>query len=746
MHLSDALVILRKKLWLIVGCVVVGVGLAVLLTSLMQRRFSSTVTIEVHKEGGTSLSLEDLSGAGQQLIGGDQLSVDLLTQQAVIGNENIAMKVLEDLGLTNSQPFLALRPANATASGQSLLETDPTYRDSAVNLFQSRLKITLVKGTRLVNVTYTDADPKQAARVANAVVEAYLISSTQQRYDATSKTSAWLTNQLSDLKNKVAESQRRVDDFRQKVGIIGAPTMSSAGSPQVGSDLGSVELARLNDLNAQLTAAETVRIAAEAAYRMTQSRDADVVLGIDSSQLNGAPGALASLDTVRLHQLRTQTGQLEVQISAETQKYGPRNPAILSLKSELAELQRQTNEEISRVGNQAARNLDLARKTEDGLLQSVDREKLRLGHMTTSADQLLLLEQEETSNRTLYQDLYGKLEAANILAGAKSSNVTIVNPARVPSGPSRPQPVQNIALGFLAGLATGLFLAFATAYHNDVLSTPEEVASLTSLPLLGLVPQAGKRRRWAYAYPYAPTKKADAAAESEGKFAWVLKAPRSVVAEACRQIRTAILLSRAEQPRTLLFTSSFSGEGKSTLTSNMAFAFGLQGSRVLLMDADMRRPTLHTKLGLTNGSGLSQCLTSDIDPASVIQVHPDMDKVHVMTSGPVPPAPSELLGSPRFVKLLEQMKKEYDYVFIDSPPVLLVTDAVLTSTLVDGVILVVRSGVTRRTPLRRALEQLAPSRNRLLGLILNAADIESSEFGGGYKYYGDSTYYEDSDA
>jgi capsular exopolysaccharide synthesis family protein len=744
MHLTDALVILRKNLWLVLGCVVLGVALAALLTSLMQRRYSSTVTIEVHKEGGTSLSLEDLSGVGQQMIGGDQLSVDLLTQQAVIGNENIALKVLEDLNLTDGQPFLALHPAGAAASGRSLLESNPSYRDSAVRLFQSRLKISLVKGTRLVGVTYTDADPQQAARIANAVVEAYLIASTQQRYDATSKTSAWLTDQLTDLKDKVSNSQQRVDDFRQKVGIIGAPTISGTGSNQVGSDLGSVELARLNDLNGQLTSAETQRIAAEAVFRMTQSRDADVVLGIDSSQLNGASASFGSLDTTRLHQLRAQGGQIEVQISSETQKYGAQNPVILALRSQLAEVQRQTNEEIERIGKQARRNLELAQSTEEGLRRSVEREKQRLGQMTSSADQLLLLEQEEISNRTLYQDLYGKLEAANILAGAKSSNVTIVNPARVPSGPSRPQPVQNIALGLLGGLATGLFLAFAMAYHNDVLTTPEDLAPLTGLPLLGLVPQAGKRRRWSSAYPYGSSK-TDAPTETESRFAWVLRSPRSVVAEACRQIRTAILLSRAEQPRTLLFTSSFSGEGKSTLTSNMAFAFGLQGSRVLLVDADMRRPTLHAKLGLPNAVGLSQCLTSDIDPATVIQPHPDMDTVHVMTSGPVPPAPSELLGSPRFAALLDRMKHEYDYVFIDSPPVLLVTDAVLTSTLVDGVILVVRSGVTRRAPLRRALEQLAPSRKRLLGLILNAADIQSSEFGGGYKYYGDSTYYENSD-
>lgn len=740
MHLSDALLVIRKKKWLVIGCTVLGLALAIAATTLMQRRYSSTVTIEVHKEGN-GLSLEDLSGVGQELIGGDQLSVDLLTQQAEIGNENIAIKVLEDkdLHLTEAEPFNRLGSAFERGTGNRRLDFDPEYRDSAVRLFQSRLKINIVKGTRLITVTYTDANPRTAANVANAVVDEYLLASTQQRYTATSKTSAWLRTQLSDLKDRVTTSQKHVDEFKQKQGFIGTPA-ASLSRDGASEGLSSIELGRFSSLNSQLTSAEASRIAAEAIYHLSQSDDADVVLGIESSQLNGGVAGVPVLDVSRLRQLRTEAGQLDLQRSADVLKYGAKNPVIEVSINQVKEVNRQIKEEIVRIGKQASRNLEVARSTEDGLRQSVEHEKSRLGRLTSTEDELLPLEQEEISSRTLYQTLYGKLEAANILAGAKSANITIVNEARAPAGPSRPNPVQNAALGFLAGLFIGLFLAFGIEYQNDLLTTPEDLLVESQIPLLGLVPKAGGRQRRAYGASEAT----EAAAGTTGLFAWVLRSPKSAVSEACRQIRTSILLSRSTCPRTLLFTSPLSGDGKSTLTSNMAFTFALQGNRVLLVDCDMRRPTLHTRLDLTNERGLSQCLTSDIDPTTVIQPHPAMGEVHVLTSGPIPPAPSELLGSSRFKSLLAWASEHYDFVFLDSPPVLLVTDAVLISTMVDGVILIVRSGVTRKGPFERALQMLSHSQNHLLGTILNAADVRGSDFGGGYKYYVGNAYYGDS--
>ena len=751
MHLSDALVVIRKKLWLITIWTFCGLVLALVATWLTQKRYSPTVTIEVHKEGGNSFSLDDLSGISSQLGGGDQMSVDLLTQQMIIGNENVAIKVMEDLSLAKHEPFVSLlEKSGAASSGNPSLEGDPVLRDRAVRLFQSRLRVTLVKGTRLIDVTYTDQDPRQAALVANAVVEAYVIEATQQRYDATSKTSSWLTNQLSDLKAKVSESQKEVSDFRQKAGLFGAsPVIDTRHGAGGGSSLpyDNLELERLTDMNRQLTAAEVNRISDEAIYRMTQSQNVDVLLGLESSTLaSGIHGESifsgGSQDMTTLKQLRAQAGQIKLELAANTTKYGVRNPIIVELRSQLSELDVQMTAEMRRVGLQAKNHFELAAATENSIRKTVEAEKQKISKLNNSADQLLLLQQEEASKRTLYQDLYSKLEAANVIAGVKSSNVTIVNPARIPASPSKPQPIQNVGLGILAGLAAGLFSAFASDFRNDAITTPDDLAGQTGHALLGLVPLVSRKSKIKGA-----TSDPGVAGQPDKSLpaAWVLRAPRSSTAEAYRQIRTAIFLSRPSQPpKTILFASSLSGDGKTTTCYNAGFAFALQGSRVLLIDADMRKPSLHAVLQLPNDRGLSQCLSSNLDPETVIHQHRDLENVYVLTSGPLPPTPSELLGSARFGELLETLKSSFDFIFIDAPPTLMVTDSVLIAQQVDGIVLIIRAGITRRAYLRRALELLSSSRHKLLGVILNAADLRSAEYGSAYKYYGDRTYYGDS--
>ena len=746
MHLTDALLVIRGKAWLIAACTVCGVLLGLLATWTTQKRYSSTVTIEVHKEGGNSLSLDDLSGIGSQLGGADQLSVDLLTQQMVIGNENTALKVIESLSLWEYEPFASAIKGRSGGSAATL-EEDPAARDRAVRLFQSRLRITLVKGTRLLDVTYTDADPKLAARVANAVIDAYVIEAAQQRYDATARTSTWLTNQLSDLKMKVSQSQKEVSDFRRKTGLLGTSKVEGGPSGEgVRLEYGSLELDRLGDLNRQLTAAEIARISSEALYRITDSQNADLFLGLESSQLAASASgrafsSSASQDISRLKELRNEQGQIKVELASNKAKYAARNPTVVELENRLAELNRQIADEMRRISRQAKNDFDLAASTENSIRQSVDREKQKVSQLNNSEDQLALLQQEEISSRALYQDLYSKLEAANVIAGVKSSNVTVVNPARVSAIPSRPVPLQNVGLGFLAGLAIGLFGAFATNYRNDTIATPNDISSESGLALLGLVPLFKRPIRLR-----RTTGSTDTSTGGQPPSAWVLRSPQSATAEAYRQIRTAILLSRpSSPPKTVLFASSLSGDGKTTTCYNSGFSFALQGSRVLLIDADMRKPSLHRELNLPNEMGLSQCLSSDLDPRSVVQQQRDLANLFVITSGPVPPAPSELLGSKRFVDMLRSLENDFDFIFIDGPPILMVTDSVLIGQLVDGIVLVVRSGVTRQVFLRRVLDLLSASRQKLLGIVLNAADVSSAEYRSMYGYYGDGTYYRQND-
>ena len=747
-HLIDALYVIRKKKWLLISSVSLGLVLALLVTWGTERRYSSTVTIQIHKESGSALSLDDLGGVAQQIGIGDEVSVELLTDQTVIGNDNIAIKVIENLSLAGREPFVSLKHSAAlNVSGASAWENDFDFRDSVIQLFESRLRVTVVKGTRLIDVTYTDKDPQLAAAVANAVVEAYLNETTQQRYDATSKTSHWLTNQISDLKAKVSESQKEVNDFREKAGILGvSPVVDSTHGAQNSPAYDNAELDHLSDLNRQLTQAEMARISAEAVYQLSQTQNADVILGVASSRgTDGTSGGAslfspASEDIDVLKQLRLQEGKVKLELASNINKYGAKNPIIVALRSQLSEVDLQISQEMQRINQQAKNNFDLAVTTEKSVRASVEKEKGKIEQLNNSADQLLMLQQEEASNRTLYENLYGKLEAARVLSGSQSSNVTIVNPARVPSRPSRPRPVENVGMGLLAGLMLGLFAVFASNTRDDAISTPDDIAMVEGASMLGLVPLFD-RRSTSKGMPVAYGSEVDTPTNHISA-AWVLRSPKSVIAESYRQIRTAILLSRpGRPPQTILFASSLSGDGKTTTCFNTGFAFGLQGSRILLIDADLRRPSLHLRLDLPNESGLSQCLSSDLDPMTVIQRHRDLENVSILTAGPIPPMPSELLGSKKFVSLLESLKTHFDFIFIDAPPILVVTDAVVIAQAVDGVILVVKSGVTRRFFLRRVFDLLGASRNKVLGVTLNAVDVRSSEYNSSYGYYGDRNYY-----
>lgn len=743
---SEIYFVLRRRRIFVLAWMAAGMLAALLLTTISHKRYSSTVTIQLLKEGDSAFGLDDLSGLSSQIISGDSMTVDLLTQQAVIGNENVALKVIQDLGLVNREPFRSLFPKGVSyPAGSSPLDI-PEVREKAVKLFQSRLRVTVVKGTRLIDVTYTDPDPRQATAVANAVVEAYVIEVTQQRYDATSKTSRWLTNQISDLKSRVTDSQKRVNEFRQKTGLVGAPSLLDVQHGMGGEqNIDSVELDRLTDLNRQLTAAEVNRISDDAIYRLTDGGDAQAFLGLAAqSAPNASGGSLvdaANLDIGHLKQLRTAEDQVNVEIASETAKYGPKNPIIVALRRQSAELELQMRQEMTRLHSEAKQNLELATATEAALARSVEAEKRRIAQLNNNADQLLLLQQEEASNRALYESLYSKLEAADVLAGAKSSNVTIVNPARVPARPSYPRPIENLGLGLLAGLAVGVFGAFAKEYRNDSIATPEELSAASGIGLIGLVPLFGRQKR-SRSGSDAVSRSDQARVDSP---AWVIRAPRSATAEAYRQIRTAILLSRPSQPpKTILFASSLSGDGKTTSCFNTACAFALQGSRVLLVDADLRKPSLHSMLQMKNESGLSNCLSSHESPLSVVLQHSDLQSLHIMTAGPIPPDPSELLSSKRFGEVLRQLEENFDFVFIDAPPVLMVTDPVVMAQNVDGVVLVIRAGVTRRSFLRRALDLLASSRSKVLGAVLNAADVHSSEYNAAYGYYGDRSYYHES--
>jgi len=749
--LRDIVLILRRRKVIILAAFALGVALASYSALTAPRLYSSTSTIEVNKESGNALGLEDLSGMSS-LGGGDQLNVDLMTQVAVITDENTILAVIAQLRLDSMPPYAILAVKNGKETPLSRerglpLEKAPNQRARLLGMFKSRLAVKIVKGTRLISITYTDTDPNRSTAIANAVVDAYVNEYTQARYQASSKTSSWLGNQLADLKDKVSSSQEKAETFQREAGLVGMASMqaSSEGgrSGASGTSPDNVPLERLLDLNKDLTNAEVSRIAKEAAYHMTETQDPDVVLGVGSSSLASDLGSNSVLsagspDLQLLQKLREQRAQLGVELAASNTKYGAKNPAVLQLHNQENALDGQIRAEMERIRTRAKNDLALATLSENGIRQRISAQEQEVNKTSAKEDQLLLLQEEALSSREIYQNLYSKLEEASVTAGMKASNITLVSPARNAAVPSSPKVKVIVGMGGLLGLLFGLIVAFLWDYFDDSVTTAEQIEHLTSVPVIGVIPDYARKQGVVSNYGFS----SGAPQPEESKsHAWVLRSPQSRIAEAYRSFRTAILLSRAEQPpKVILITSGSPGEGKSTTCFNAAASFAIQGARVLYIDADLRRSTACKFFNCSNGVGLTNCLTSGVPYETALKQSSEIETLYLLPSGYTAPNPSELLGSARFASLLEELKKNFEYIFIDSPPVLLVTDAQLISPLVDGYVIILRSGKTTKRLLTRCLALLGASKTSALGIVLNGIDAKSSAYSG-YGYYGKGSYY-----
>lgn len=746
LELRDLVLIFRRRKGIIAAALAVGIALAAVFLLLSQKQYSSTATIEINKENSNELGMVDLSGIESGLGGDNEINMELLTEESVIQSDNTALSVIQRLGLESVSPYAIPAGDDKNNSGLAQehglpLDKAPLRRDRILHMFRSRLHVSLVKGTRLINITYTDTDAARSTVIANAVVEAYMNEYTEARYQASSRASSWLTNQLADLKDRVAASQAKADQFQRESGLTGMTLSAIGQKPGETSAVPSsdnVPLERLLELNRDLTSAEVARIANEAVYRMTETQDPDVVLGIGSTSLASSLGPNSPLspgssDLTLLQQLRQQQAQLKVQMAASSVKYGDMNPAMTQLRNEEQALDAQIAQELTRIRTLAKNNLSLSTLAEQGIQEQVSKQEQSVNTVAEKADQLVLLQEEALSSREIYQDLYAKLEEASVTAGIKASNVTLVDPARVSAHPSSPKGRLVLGMGGLLGLVLGIMAAFLWDYFDDSIVSLEQAEQISGLPVLGAIPDFNQKQGGISRYGFTSRSQEPGDAKETS---WLLRAPRSHIAEAYRSLRTALLLSRAEKPpKIILVMSGSPGEGKSTTCLNTAAAFAVQGDRVLYVDADMRHSRGQDYFHCANDAGLSNCLTSGMPFEKALRPYPGIDTLFLLPAGPYPPNPSELLGSKRFVDLLEELKTHFDYIFIDSPPILLVTDAQLLSLRADGIISVVRSKKTTKRALQRMLSMMRTPGALSLGIVVNALSASSASYSG-YGYYG----------
>jgi polysaccharide biosynthesis transport protein len=753
--LRDVIRVLRKRRGLILLWALGCLALVCLYCAIARNTYTSTATLLVDKQNQNSLAagaMEALASLG----GEDDLKTELTTHATVLESDTTTLRVIHRLHLDKIyayQPGLFGWNREIKAELGQPLERATATRERLLSKVEKKLKVEPQQDTRLITVQFTDPDPQRAADVANAFVEEYIQEYLETHFDATARASDWLNGQLDNLKARVADSQQKLSDYESKTGLSvlmlgmagggggsGQMGMGGGGALSTGGGFHIPAVDKLAALNEELTEAEADRITKEAIYQLTQTQSPEVVLGLGSSPLAAAGGSTVINEgqglTV-LQGLRAQEAAVRMQYGDLASKYGANNPHLAELQGQINELEKSITEELKRINQRAKNDLDLAQRTEDGLRKAYNNQQVEVNKLNDNTIELEVLAGEALSNRELYDELYTRLQEAQIQAGVSATNLDLVDEARPTSIPTNPNWRLYPAIALAAGLFLGIAAAFMRENLDESIVTPDQVQKTGLMPVLSDIPlirsedlQRGKQGE---GLPQG----VDPLEQS-----LLLTKPNAPAAEAYRALRTAIQLSIVDNPlHVLLITSPLGGDGKTTISYNLAVAFAQHGRKVLLLDADMRKPSVHTLFRASKNEGLSEVLTGSVPFSRAIRPHDYLKNLFLLPSGITPPNPAELLDSRRFDTLLEEAKSQFDLVVIDSPPVLMVTDPVILSTRADGTIVVLRSQKTTRPVLKRAVEVLGHSPGRKLGFVINGMDTKSVEYYYSYGYYGDNKYY-----
>lgn len=592
-----------------------------------------------------------------------------------------------------------------------------TVNPSLIDTYKGMLQIEPLPRTRLVYIGFNTPDPGLSATMANAHAEAYVGQGIRLRTQANQEAQRFLETKLTELKARVEESEQALNEFRRGKGILSLDSKEN------------IVVERLADLNRRLTEAEADRIGLEAQVRLIKRRAYDSLPAVISSGL--------------IQGLRAQLVRFEGEYAQLASQFKSGYPRLAQLKAQMDETRSRLKQEIDIVVEGINSAYFAAAGKENQLRAEMDKQKAETLALKDAAVEYAILAREVDTNKQLYDSVLGRMKEIGVAAEVRASNVSIIDVAEAPGRPSWPRKQLSLLIAAFVGLMGGLGLAFFFEYLDNTLKNPEEAERYLRLPSLAVVPdflslpkarRNGKQRMSRQEFILnsklcVPSKKVALSGP-----------PLSVVTEAYRKLRTSIFLSRpGEPPKTILFTSGTNGEGKTTTVANTAIMFAQSGLRVLVIDADLHRASCHKALKVRNGRGLTDFLTGQEALERVIKPT-SISNLFVLSCGSTPPNPTELIGSKKMHETLMLLKDSYDYILIDSPPVMPVSDAVILSTMVEGVVLVVKGQETRKHLVKVAVSRLGNGHGKLLGFVLNRVDIRSADYA---EYYDDyySHYY-----
>jgi len=705
-NVRDYWKVIQKRRWTIVSFFLIVVIVTGVTTFTMNPVYRATATLQINKENPQIVDFKEIFPI-------NTMDTDYYqTQYKVLGSRSLAKRVIHSMKLSENPEFVSkpqssfqqwkkeilISISNLFSSRKDEL-SEKNKETLLIDQFLERLKIEPVRNSRLVKIHFDSYTPELSTEVANALASTYIQQNLETRFVSTEQAKGWLTTQLQDLKGKVEKADEDLQAYGSKHDIISLDEKEN------------VTMQRLAELNEALTKAESDRIAKEALYKQTKN-----------SPIESLP---AILENKLIADLKQTSIQLEGQYVRQLETFKPDLPEMVRLKKQMEILRDRLEEEVKKIVVAMRNDYESSLQREALLRKTFEKQKVIAMGMKEKAIQYNILKREADTNRDIYKGLLQRMKEAGVSAGIMASNIQLVDQAEMPIEPHRPDKRLNLILAAIVGLFLGIGLAFFFEYLDNTVKTPVDVEDLIRLPSFGLVPEISYERRG------RPEKEAFYPIELV-----TFGHPKSMLSEAYRNVRTCVLLSfSGKPPRKIAISSPNPAEGKTTTAVNTAIALSQTGARVLIIDSDLRKPRIYKIFDHENRVGLSTFLSGHADLDSII-TETDIPNLSHIPAGPIPPNPSELLGSTLFRDMMETLEERFDHIILDSPPILGFADAVVVSSAVDGVILVVLGGKTPRETLLRAKESLQQVNARILGVVINRVNIQR----GDYSHYGYHSY------
>ena len=627
------------------------------------------------------------------------------TQYALLKSRSLARRVIDRLGLEAVRPtppqekpsfFRDLkRSLQAWFGGTSPEETQPRAKSHKLDLedlLMSRLHVVPMENSQLVELHYDSPNPKEAATIVNAVAETYINTTLERRYKARTYAKRFLEERLQKVRANLEDSEQRLIAYARQREIV-----------DLEDKLSSV-MQRLNAMSAALSEAERARIQAEANY---------------ASALKGTGDAtLKELESPVIQTLKEKKAELELSYQEQLRIYKPGYPKMQQLHRQIVEVGNQIQEEVAAIRQAIQVEYETKIREQEALRAKVDALKKEVLNLQSQTTDYRTLKRDVDTNRALYDSLLQRLKDVSVVAGISTNNISIVDRAQVPGAPYTPNLRKNLTKGLAMGLAVGLLLAFFFEYIDDRVKSNEEVENRVRAPVLGLLPLVREKDR-----------------ENTPEVGLLsAQDPKSPFAEAMRSLRTALSFSTAEgAPKILHVTSAGPGEGKSTAATNIAITFAQAGKKVLLIDSDLRAPSLHRLFDLPNHLGLSNYLAGNVRPAEIAQPT-QIRGLFSITSGPLAPNPVELLTSAKMLDLLHLSAERFDYVILDGPPVIGLADALVLANLAHGTLFVVDISKARYGAIEGAVKRLRAANAPIVGAIIERFEHRTHGYGYDYNY------------